>query len=203
MITPNGRFAVDKRLCLSISDFHPESWVPTWSVATILNGVLSFMIEDSPTTGSIETTLAEKRKLRDQSIAFNQRDMMFCSLFPDLVDGTLFTPPPAEPIAEAPAHAIAPPPAAVAPTAATPPIAAAPPAVPITEPGRHGESAGPTAHEDESGGQTGEGAPGKNAAKNKKKREKAAAKRREQAGASTAQEGDDAEVNDNDPAELS
>ena len=41
----SGRFETGRRLCLSMSDFHPESWVPTWSVATILNGVLSFMLE--------------------------------------------------------------------------------------------------------------------------------------------------------------
>lgn len=33
MLTPNGRFETDRRLCLSISDFHPETWVPTWSVS--------------------------------------------------------------------------------------------------------------------------------------------------------------------------
>ena len=25
-ITPNGRFEINKRICLSISDFHPETW---------------------------------------------------------------------------------------------------------------------------------------------------------------------------------
>lgn len=71
MLTPNGRFETDRRLCLSISDFHPESWIPTWSVASIINGVLSFMLEDAPTTGSVATSLAEKRRLvgiaRDQT----------------------------------------------------------------------------------------------------------------------------------------
>lgn len=38
MYTPSGRFEPAKRLCLSMSDFHPESWNPTWSVATILIG---------------------------------------------------------------------------------------------------------------------------------------------------------------------
>lgn len=44
MITPNGRFQTDTRLCLSMSDFHPGTWNPSWSVATILNGLLSFMV---------------------------------------------------------------------------------------------------------------------------------------------------------------
>jgi ubiquitin-conjugating enzyme E2 J2 len=44
MITPNGRFKVNTRLCLSISDFHPEEWSCLWSVGTILSGLLSFMV---------------------------------------------------------------------------------------------------------------------------------------------------------------
>ena len=27
MLTPNGRFETGRRLCLSMSDFHPELWV--------------------------------------------------------------------------------------------------------------------------------------------------------------------------------
>ena len=38
MTTPNGRFKTDTRLCLSISDYHPDTWNPAWSVSTILTG---------------------------------------------------------------------------------------------------------------------------------------------------------------------
>lgn len=44
MSTPSGRFQPDTRLCLTMSDFHPSLWNPSWSVATILNGLLSFMV---------------------------------------------------------------------------------------------------------------------------------------------------------------
>lgn len=44
MITPNGRFKTNTRLCLSISDYHPDTWNPAWSVSTILTGLLSFMV---------------------------------------------------------------------------------------------------------------------------------------------------------------
>jgi ubiquitin-conjugating enzyme E2 J2 len=44
------------RLCLSISDFHPDTWNPAWSVSTILTGLLSFMLETTPTAGSMEST---------------------------------------------------------------------------------------------------------------------------------------------------
>ncbi|KAI2503147.1 hypothetical protein MHU86_11338 [Fragilaria crotonensis] len=85
MCTPSGRFVTDRRLCLSMSDFHPESWNPMWSVSTILTGLYSFMLETAPTAGSIETTTLQKRKYAHQSLDHNVRDKMFCQLFPDLV----------------------------------------------------------------------------------------------------------------------
>lgn len=48
MMTPSGRFQTDTRLCLSMSDFHPESWNPLWSVGSILMGLLSFMVHSRP-----------------------------------------------------------------------------------------------------------------------------------------------------------
>ncbi|KAI8468077.1 MAG: ubiquitin-conjugating enzyme/RWD-like protein [Monoraphidium minutum] len=60
MVTPNGRFATNTKLCLSITDYHPESWNPMWSVGTILTGLLSFMYDSQPTTGSITTSRGDK-----------------------------------------------------------------------------------------------------------------------------------------------
>lgn len=85
MITPNGRFKTNSRLCLSISDFHPDTWNPAWSVATILTGLLSFMLEKAPTLGSIETSDYEKRQLSYHSLEYNLKDNIFCELFPDSV----------------------------------------------------------------------------------------------------------------------
>jgi len=85
MITPNGRFKTDTRLCLSISDFHPESWNPLWNVGSILTGVLSFMLETAPTYGSMETSDYVKRDLARKSLAFNVRDTTFAKLFPHYV----------------------------------------------------------------------------------------------------------------------
>jgi len=84
--TPNGRFKIGRRLCLSMSDFHPESWNPMWSVSTIITGLISFMVESSPTLGSIETTEAQKRKLARLSLDFNVRELTFRKLFPELVE---------------------------------------------------------------------------------------------------------------------
>ena len=86
MSTPSGRFQTNTKLCLSMSDFHPESWNPLWSVGTILTGLLSFMSEDGMTTGSIQTTLEEKKAFARQSLAFNCKNPTFRKLFPDLVE---------------------------------------------------------------------------------------------------------------------
>ncbi|PRW59362.1 ubiquitin-conjugating enzyme E2 34-like [Chlorella sorokiniana] len=85
MLTPNGRFAVNTKLCLSMSDFHPETWNPMWSVSTILTGLLSFMVETQHTTGAISTSAAEKRKLARESLAYNVRNPTFRKLFPEWV----------------------------------------------------------------------------------------------------------------------
>jgi len=84
MSTPNGRFKTDTRLCLSISDYHPDTWNPAWSVSTILTGLLSFMLERSPTLGSIETSDWDKKQAAQRSIEFNLRSRVFCDLFPGL-----------------------------------------------------------------------------------------------------------------------
>ncbi|KAH0877733.1 hypothetical protein HID58_065127 [Brassica napus] len=96
MTTPNGRFITQKKICLSMSDFHPESWNPMWSVSSILTGLLSFMLslnvvlvvqmDTSPTTGSVNTTVAEKQRLAKSSLAFNCKTPAFRKLFPEYVE---------------------------------------------------------------------------------------------------------------------
>ncbi|XP_073139997.1 ubiquitin-conjugating enzyme E2 34-like [Henckelia pumila] len=86
MTTPNGRFMTQKKICLSMSDFHPESWNPMWSVSSILTGLLSFMMDTSPTTGSVTTTTEEKQRLAKSSLAFNCKNPTFRKLFPEHVE---------------------------------------------------------------------------------------------------------------------
>jgi len=83
ILTPNGRFQTNTRLCLSISDFHPDTWNPAWSVATILTGLLSFMLETTATFGSVETSDYEKRALARASFAYNTKSKTFRDLFPE------------------------------------------------------------------------------------------------------------------------
>lgn len=86
MTTPSGRFMTQKKICLSMSDFHPEDWNPMWSVSSILTGLLSFMMDTSPTTGSVTTTLVEKQRLAKSSLAFNCKNATFRKMFPEYVE---------------------------------------------------------------------------------------------------------------------
>jgi ubiquitin-conjugating enzyme E2 J2 len=67
MLTPSGRFQTNTRLCLSISDFHPKSFNPAWSVSTILIGLMSFMTSEEMTTGSIRASEQERKLLASKT----------------------------------------------------------------------------------------------------------------------------------------
>ena len=55
IITENGRFRTHgEGICLSISNFHPESWNPAWKVSQIVIGLVSFWISDEYTWGAVE-----------------------------------------------------------------------------------------------------------------------------------------------------
>lgn len=72
---------------MTLSEFKtPPCRNPAWSVSTILTGLLSFMLEASPTLGSIESSLFTKRQFAAKSHEFNLKDRVFCEMFPDLVE---------------------------------------------------------------------------------------------------------------------
>ena len=83
MITPSGRFETNTRLCLSMSDYHPESWNPSWSVETLLVGLQSFMYEESNAIGSISASASTRKNLAKQSHAFNAKNPVFVEIFGD------------------------------------------------------------------------------------------------------------------------
>ena len=83
MLTPSGRFEINKKLCLSMSSFHQETWVPSWAVSSIIQGIQSFMPSSEITTGGMEAPESMRRKLAEQSIEFNKKS------YPDLFGGNL------------------------------------------------------------------------------------------------------------------
>ncbi|XP_063089287.1 ubiquitin-conjugating enzyme E2 J1 isoform X3 [Cavia porcellus] len=67
----NGRFEVGKKICLSISGHHPETWQPSWSIRTALLAIIGFMpTKGEGAIGSLDYTPEERRALAKKSQDF-------------------------------------------------------------------------------------------------------------------------------------
>lgn len=68
LLTPNGRFETQTKICLSISNYHPEHWQPSWSVRTALVALIAFMPTDpGGALGSLDFSKEERRALAIKS----------------------------------------------------------------------------------------------------------------------------------------
>ncbi|KAL3667238.1 hypothetical protein V7S43_007472 [Phytophthora oleae] len=71
LLTPNGRFEVKKKICLSISAYHPEEWQPAWGVRLILEALISFMpTKGEGAIGALDFPPEERRRLAQLSVDY-------------------------------------------------------------------------------------------------------------------------------------
>jgi len=62
MSTPSGRFEINKKICLSISGYHPKNWQPSWSIRTVLIALIAFFpTKPNGAIGSLDYKKSEKR----------------------------------------------------------------------------------------------------------------------------------------------
>lgn len=68
-LTPSGRFEVNREICLSISGFHEETWMPAWGVRTALTALRSFMAEQGSAgqVGGLEASKEVRARLAKES----------------------------------------------------------------------------------------------------------------------------------------
>eukprot|EP01129_Flabellula_baltica_P017701 TRINITY_DN98_c0_g1_i4.p1 TRINITY_DN98_c0_g1~~TRINITY_DN98_c0_g1_i4.p1 ORF type:complete len:257 (+),score=62.73 TRINITY_DN98_c0_g1_i4:557-1327(+) len=67
-LTPNGRFEVNKKICLSISSYHKETWLPSWSIRTALLALIGFMpTPGNGAIGALDVPENERRYLARKS----------------------------------------------------------------------------------------------------------------------------------------
>ncbi|PIN12871.1 Non-canonical ubiquitin conjugating enzyme 1 [Handroanthus impetiginosus] len=68
LLTPNGRFETQTKICLSISNHHPEHWQPSWSVRTALVALIAFMpTSPNGALGSLDYPKEERKALAIKS----------------------------------------------------------------------------------------------------------------------------------------
>ncbi|ETN75014.1 hypothetical protein NECAME_12565 [Necator americanus] len=76
---PNGRFELNKKICLSISGYHPETWLPSWSIRTALLALIGFMpTAGAGALGSLEYPVAERKKLAKKSLEWKCKECGAC-----------------------------------------------------------------------------------------------------------------------------
>jgi ubiquitin-conjugating enzyme E2 J1 len=69
LLTPNGRFEVGTRICLSVTSHHNETWQPSWGVRTILTALIGFMPSKSEGLGALDYPPEDRRALARKSLA--------------------------------------------------------------------------------------------------------------------------------------
>ncbi|KAF8638519.1 hypothetical protein AX16_010501 [Volvariella volvacea WC 439] len=66
MLTPNGRFELNTKICISFTNYHEELWQPAWGVRTAILGLQGFFPlkgQAAVGVGSIENPPSERKRL--------------------------------------------------------------------------------------------------------------------------------------------
>ena len=72
-ITESGRFQTNIKICTSFTGFHNDLYSPSWNIASMCAGLVSFMTDDSEASesqgiGHMKCTKQEKQKIAKNSI---------------------------------------------------------------------------------------------------------------------------------------
>ncbi|KAK9694362.1 hypothetical protein K7432_013452 [Basidiobolus ranarum] len=69
LLTPNGRFEINKKICLSITGYHPEFWQPVWGIRLALLALISFMpTHGEGAIGALDCSDADRKIVAKKSI---------------------------------------------------------------------------------------------------------------------------------------
>jgi ubiquitin-conjugating enzyme E2 J2 len=72
MLTPNGRFIDNDKICLSNSSYHANEWDPLWNMHATLTGFLSIMLDDKENgVAHIHFSKKDREKLAKKSVEYN------------------------------------------------------------------------------------------------------------------------------------
>ncbi|CAE6442850.1 unnamed protein product [Rhizoctonia solani] len=66
LLTPNGRFELNKKICISFTNYHEELWQPAWGVRTAIIGLQGFFPhkgEAAVGVGALEYPIPERKRL--------------------------------------------------------------------------------------------------------------------------------------------
>ena len=73
LLTPNGRFMPNNKICMSNTSYHKDQWAAAgWNIERMVQGIISMFYNlEEHGISFITTEESEKIKLRDESIEYN------------------------------------------------------------------------------------------------------------------------------------
>lgn len=88
MLTPSGRFICGEDICLSASNYHPETWTPRWTVISLVDALRLHMLTTANEIGGLLSTDEKRRQYALESRSWrcpgvaNHRRMVEEGIFP-------------------------------------------------------------------------------------------------------------------------
>jgi len=85
-LTPSGRFEINKRVCTSFTGYHQELYSPSWNIASMCAGLISFMTDsidkiESKGIGGIVSTIEDKKRIAMNSREYIKNDNVIYNIF--------------------------------------------------------------------------------------------------------------------------
>lgn len=85
-LTETGRFDVDKKICTTFTGFHNDQYNPSWNIASMCCGLISFMTDPDNTVessgiGKVESTSEQKKIIAQNSISKIKENTIFKEYF--------------------------------------------------------------------------------------------------------------------------
>lgn len=71
VLTPTGRFETGRKICMTNTGFHNESWSPLWSLNNLIIGFISSFYEKQTGLGHLMESDAHRMMLSAQSRTYN------------------------------------------------------------------------------------------------------------------------------------
>jgi ubiquitin-protein ligase len=85
-LTPSGRFEINKKLCTSFTGYHQELYSPSWNIASMCAGLISFMTDsinliESKGIGGIDSTSEYKKQIANDSKNYIRKNKNIFDIF--------------------------------------------------------------------------------------------------------------------------
>jgi len=95
-LTENGRFETNKKICTSFTGFHKDLWSPSWNIASMLTGLISFMTDsqdiiESKGVGGILMSSLDRKRIALDSVDNIKKTEIFEKYFKDNFNDILFS----------------------------------------------------------------------------------------------------------------